>query len=83
VIAESFAAAALLALKSGDSHYWKWYDQLWQYADRCFVDHRYGGWYRVLDRSNKKVGDIKSPPSKTDYHPLAACYEVLRGLGTL
>ena len=39
-----------------------------------------GAWYRVLDRSGQRYDDKKSPPSKTDYHPLGACYEILRSL---
>jgi mannose/cellobiose epimerase-like protein (N-acyl-D-glucosamine 2-epimerase family) len=81
VIAESFAAAALLASRTGEESYWTWYDSLWAYADAHFVDHRYGGWYRVLDASGRKYSNEKSPAAKTDYHPLGACYEVLVELG--
>ena len=38
------------------------------------------GWYRILDATNQKYDDLKSPPSKTDYHPLGACYETLEAL---
>jgi mannose/cellobiose epimerase-like protein (N-acyl-D-glucosamine 2-epimerase family) len=82
VIAESFSAAALLAVRTGDDSYWSWYNRLWSYADRCFVDHEYGAWYRILGPDNRRLDDKKSPPSKTDYHPLAACYETLRVLGS-
>lgn len=80
VIAETFAAAALLALKTGKPEYWDWYDRVWAYGDAHFVDHIYGGWYRLLDRDGVKYSDLKSPPSKTDYHPLGACFEVLQSL---
>jgi mannose/cellobiose epimerase-like protein (N-acyl-D-glucosamine 2-epimerase family) len=77
VQAESLAAAALLAQRSGEARYWDCYEQLWSYAWRCFVDHKYGAWYRILDRENCKCSDEKSPAGKTDYHTMGACYEVL------
>ncbi|MCY4542069.1 MAG: AGE family epimerase/isomerase [Rhodobacteraceae bacterium] len=80
VFAETLAAAALLAIKTQNDDYWLWYDRAWSYADRHFVDHKHGGWYRVLDRNGKRYSDRKSPPAKTDYHPVSACYEVLQAL---
>jgi mannose/cellobiose epimerase-like protein (N-acyl-D-glucosamine 2-epimerase family) len=77
VLSETFASAALLACRTGNKHYWKWYDKVWQFAAANLVDHTYGAWYRILDSENKKYDDLKSPASKTDYHPLAACYETL------
>ena len=81
VQAESFAAAALLALRSGDTAYWAWYDRIWAYAWQHFVDHEHGAWYRILAPDNTKLSDEKSPAGKTDYHTMGACYDVLRGLG--
>ncbi len=80
VLAETFAAAALLALRTGEDQYWTWYDRVWDFADRHLIDHVYGGWYRVLSRDNQKYDDHKSPAAKTDYHPLAACFETLEAL---
>ncbi|RXE86489.1 AGE family epimerase/isomerase [Pseudoalteromonas sp. A757] len=80
VQAESFAAAALLALETGDESYWQWYDRIWQYAWDNFVDHEYGAWYRILNNKNEKYSDEKSPAGKTDYHTMGACYEVLRSM---
>ena len=80
VLSETFAAAAALALRTGDATYWDWYDRAWKFSDRYFVDHQYGAWYRILNAANQKYDDLKSPPSKTDYHPLAACYETLEVL---
>jgi mannose/cellobiose epimerase-like protein (N-acyl-D-glucosamine 2-epimerase family) len=77
VQAESLAAAALLAERTGDAAYWAWYERLWDYAWAHFVDHEYGAWYRILDRRNRKYSDEKSPAGKTDYHTMGACYEVL------
>lgn len=78
VQAESLATAALLAARTGDDLYWQWYDKLWAYAWQHMVDHRYGAWYRILDRENRKYSDEKSPAGKTDYHTMGACYEVMR-----
>ncbi|GLS03115.1 N-acylglucosamine 2-epimerase [Chitiniphilus shinanonensis] len=77
VQAESLAAAALLAARTGDEHYWTWYDRIWAYAWTHFVDHQYGAWFRILTPDNRKVDDLKSPAGKTDYHTMGACYEVL------
>ena len=81
VQAESLAAAACLAQRTGEDVYWQWYGRLWRYAWEHFVDHEYGAWYRILDRRNRKYSDEKSPAGKTDYHTMGACYEVLRVLG--
>jgi mannose/cellobiose epimerase-like protein (N-acyl-D-glucosamine 2-epimerase family) len=84
VQAESLAAAARLALtagrlgdRTGVEAYWQWYERLWAYAWRHFVDHEHGAWYRILDRANRKYSDEKSPAGKTDYHTMGACHEVL------
>jgi mannose/cellobiose epimerase-like protein (N-acyl-D-glucosamine 2-epimerase family) len=82
VQAESLAAAARLAQATGDAAYWNWYDKLWAYSWRHFVDHEHGAWYRILDRDNRKYDDEKSPAGKTDYHTMGACYDVLHLLRT-
>jgi len=81
VQAESLAAAALLATRTGEGGYWDWYDRLWAYSWEHLVDHRHGAWYRILTRDNRKYSDEKSPAGKTDYHTMGACYEVLNALG--
>ena len=80
VQAESLAAAALLAQRTGEEKYWTWYDKLWAYSWQHMVDHRYGAWYRILDADNRKYSDEKSPAGKTDYHTMGTCYEVLYNL---
>lgn len=80
VQAESIAAAACLAQHTGKQKYWDWYDKIWQYSWTHFVDHQYGAWFRILDKSNHKISDEKSPAGKTDYHTMGACYEVLNVL---
>jgi len=80
VVAEAIASSALLAIRTGRESFWDWYDRLWECAMGRFVDHEHGGWYRILDPDNRRYDDLKSPPSKTDYHPVAACFEVLKRL---
>ncbi|MFL6582382.1 MAG: AGE family epimerase/isomerase [Burkholderiales bacterium] len=80
VQAESFAAAAVLAQRTGEDKYWKWYERIWDYSWNHFVDHEFGAWYRILTRDNRKYSDEKSPAGKTDYHTMGACYEVLNVL---
>ena len=80
VQAESLAAAALLAKHTGDEKYWQWYERIWDYSWKHFVDHEYGAWFRILSRDNRKYSDEKSPAGKTDYHTMGACYEVLNVL---
>jgi len=81
VQAESLAAAALLAARTGDEKYWQWYEKIWAYSWEYFVDHKYGAWYRILSRGNEKYSAEKSPAGKTDYHTMGACYEVLNVIG--
>lgn len=80
VQAESLAAAAVLAQRSGDAAYWQHYQALWQYSWDHLVDHRHGAWYRILSQDNRAYSDEKSPAGKTDYHTMGACYEVLNVL---
>lgn len=80
VQAESLTAAAVLASRTGETVYWRWYERIWRYAWAHLVDHRYGAWFRILRRDNSKYSDEKSPAGKVDYHTMGACYEVLRTL---
>jgi mannose/cellobiose epimerase-like protein (N-acyl-D-glucosamine 2-epimerase family) len=80
VQAESLAAAARIAQRCGDASACEWYERLWTYAWQHFVDHRHGAWYRMLGPDNRKLSDEKSPPGKTDYHTMGACYDVLDAL---
>jgi len=77
VQAESFAAAACLAVRTKDARYWDHYERIWDYSWRHFVDHDHGAWYRILTNDNKKYSDEKSPAGKVDYHTMGAAYEVL------
>jgi mannose/cellobiose epimerase-like protein (N-acyl-D-glucosamine 2-epimerase family) len=80
VQAESIATAAVLGERTGEGGYWDWYDRLWAYSWKHFVDHRHGAWYRILRNDNSKIDEHKSPAGKTDYHTMGACYEVLAAL---
>ena len=78
VQAESLSAAARLAQVTGDPQYWRWYDKIWAYANDHMIDHKYGAWYRVLTRDNRKMSNQKSiAGGKCDYHSLGACCDVL------
>jgi len=79
VQAESFAAAARLRKRTGEPKYADWYERIWKYAWAHMIDHRHGGWYRVLTRDNRRYSDRKSAAgAKCDYHTLGACWDVLR-----
>jgi len=80
VQAESFAAARLLELATGEARYRDWYQRIWRYSWDHMIDHAHGAWFRILTRDNHKYDDLKSPAGKTDYHTMGACYEVLRTL---
>ena len=41
------------------------------------IDHEYGAWFRVLDSSNQKYDDLKSPFGRKGYNTMGTCYEVL------
>jgi mannose/cellobiose epimerase-like protein (N-acyl-D-glucosamine 2-epimerase family) len=78
VHAEALAAAAMLAVASGEAGYWAQYDQVWAWAWAHLVDHEHGAWFRILDRAGHKYSDNKCPGGgKNDYHTLGACFDVL------
>ncbi|WP_426169617.1 AGE family epimerase/isomerase [Pseudoduganella sp. R-34] len=81
VQAESTAAAAMLAKRTGNDGYWDWYQRLWAYSWTHFVDHEHGAWYRILSGDNRKLSDEKSPAGKVDYHTMGACYDIVAALG--
>jgi len=81
VQAESTAAAAMLARRTGNKEYWDWYQRLWAYSWTHLVDHEHGAWYRILSGDNRKLSDEKSPAGKVDYHTMGACYDIVAVLG--
>lgn len=78
VLSEMIVAAGLLAKRTGDGAYWNWYDKAWEWSLVNLVDQKRGGWYRIVDHNNHRYNDLKSPASKTDYHPVAACWELFK-----
>jgi len=54
VQAETFAAAALLADRTGNQRYWDDYEQIWRYSWTHMIDHHYGAWFRILTQDNQK-----------------------------
>ena len=78
VHSEAFATAWRLYHRTGDDRFRQDYNEIWQYSWKQLVDHRYGAWFRVLERDGSKVDDLKSPPGKADYHTVMACWDVLR-----
>jgi mannose/cellobiose epimerase-like protein (N-acyl-D-glucosamine 2-epimerase family) len=76
VQAECLAAAGLLA-GAGAARYADWYERLWNYAWRRFVDHPAQAWMRVLSRDHQAHDDGRAHAGKTDYHVVSACHELL------
>ena len=89
-MAEMLGAAGLLAVRTGKPLYQEWYNRGWDYAVAHFIDPVHGGWFPMVNADNVRTDThakadhtglpVKSYPSKTDYHALAACYEVYRAL---
>lgn len=52
---EAMGAAVQLWQHTGDAFYDAWYRQLWEYCDRCVIDHERGGWYSELDPRQRPV----------------------------
>jgi len=77
VQAEAFAAAWRLYMLTGDSRYQDDYNRLWDWSWRFLIDHEQGAWFRIRHRDGSAVDNLKSPPGKTDYHTMGACWDVL------
>jgi glucose-6-phosphate isomerase len=81
VQAETLAAAALLAQRTGRQGYLDAYRLQWQYCWDHFVDHQQGAWFRILTEDNLNLTREKSPAGKVDYHDIGACHDIWRALG--
>jgi len=77
VHAEALAAAWRLHRVTGKAHYLEDYQRIWQWSWQHLVDHHQGAWFRIRNRDGSAFDDLKSPPGKTDYHTLGACWDVL------
>ncbi|MEX8512033.1 MAG: AGE family epimerase/isomerase [Leptothrix ochracea] len=81
-LAEALCAAALLGQQTASGAYWDWYDRLWSFAWKHFIDPKHGGWWRALNGSNHKISDDKSPAGKVDLVNLSACLDILEAFET-
>ncbi len=81
VQAECLAAAAILALRTGEPRFRDAYQRQWDYCWTHFVDHGQGAWFRILTADNFNLTREKSPAGKVDYHTIGACYDVWRAMG--
>lgn len=52
---EAMGAARLLWLRTEDPKYLSWYQRLWEYCDRHFLDRERGSWFSELDDDNRPV----------------------------
>ena len=77
VHAEAFAAAWRLYRLTGESRFLDDYNKLWEYSWQHLIDHEHGAWFRIRTREGAPVDKLKSPPGKTDYHTMGACWDVL------
>ncbi|MFK7858558.1 MAG: AGE family epimerase/isomerase [Granulosicoccus sp.] len=77
VHAEAFAAAWRLYRQTGEQRYIDDYHKLWQYSWNYLIDHQQGAWFRIRNRDGSEFDKLKSPPGKTDYHTMGACWDVL------
>ena len=77
VHAEAFAAAWRLYKYTSEQAYLEDYQRLWTYSWNTLIDHHQGAWFRIRNRDGSAFDDLKSPPGKTDYHTMGACWDVL------
>lgn len=83
VQAESFASAWRLWRATGEPEFLRQYRELWRFSWQHMIDHRHGGWFRIVGADGRKLENTKSPPGKVDYHTMGACWDVMAagGLG--
>ncbi len=71
-VAEGIGASAFLLQLSGDVRYESWYRKFWDFAGSHLIDHARGGWYPMLDPTNRrKAGPWYGKPDV--YHSLQTC----------
>ena len=81
VQAESFASAWRLWRATGKPEFLRQYREIWRFAWQHMIDHRHGGWFRIVGADGRKLEDTKSPPGKVDYHTMGACWDVMAAGG--
>ncbi|WP_435156643.1 AGE family epimerase/isomerase [Haladaptatus sp. DFWS20] len=74
-VAEAIGAAALLG--QTDEQYLDWYDRLWEYAARHFINPNDGNWYERLTRTHDRDGPNRGVEVEPGYHPLTNAYVAL------
>jgi mannose/cellobiose epimerase-like protein (N-acyl-D-glucosamine 2-epimerase family) len=77
VHAEAFAAAWRLYCHTEEKPYLDDYLRIWTYSWNTLIDHKQGAWFRLRTRDGSAFDNLKSPPGKTDYHTMGACWDVL------
>lgn len=80
VQAEAFAAAMRLYQLTSESRYLADYKRIWNWSWQYLIDHQHGAWFRIRHRDGSAVDNLKSPPGKTDYHTMGACWDVIQSL---
>jgi sulfoquinovose isomerase len=69
---EGIGAAAWLAEHRKDGYFEDWYQQIWEFIDKYFIDHKPGGWHQALGEDLKPTKGFSE--GKPDiYHALQAC----------
>ncbi len=69
---EGIGAAAWLAAHRKDSHFEDWYQRIWEFTDKYFIDHKRGGWHQALGEDLMPTKGFSD--GKPDlYHALQAC----------
>jgi mannose/cellobiose epimerase-like protein (N-acyl-D-glucosamine 2-epimerase family) len=71
VQAESFAAAALLAVRTGEAELLGLVRQHLGVRWEHFVDHRHGAWYRILTPQNRRSATRRARPARPTTTPWA------------
>ena len=58
VLAEAIGAAAVLAARTGEDEYSRWYRAFWEYAQRYLIDTEDGAWRQELDPQNRPASTV-------------------------
>jgi cellobiose epimerase len=66
---------------SGDPRYLAASQHEWTFIETHFIDHKYGGWYRLLARNDTVLSRDKASLWKCPYHNSRACLEMIAWLG--
>ncbi|MBX2884356.1 MAG: AGE family epimerase/isomerase [Granulosicoccus sp.] len=77
VHAEACASAWRLYRSTTNDRYLDDYNRIWAYSWKHLIDHEQGAWFRIRNRDGSEFDKLKSPPGKTDYHTLGACWDIL------